>query len=295
MTTTKAVSARRWHRASAATALAGLMALTAGVATAQNLVVNGDFTQFTTPTTNNPDTGLPYTSFNTKDKDSTATTSGHLLGWTQSNAPTSSAYRDGNVGTLLTGNDNDTFYRTNGASGNSFCCGLAWSKATVQRAYDINHAYPDPATVNNTWDGWGPNGANFWTTLSNYYSGALSQSIILQKDQQYTLSFAWAVGQAVSGIEHGWGGWNVSLGNQPVQVLKSAEVGVAQFSGWSTYTYTFTANSTGPATLMFSPIGAAPQLDMLSGISVTAVPEPTTMLMFGLGLAGLMVVRRRTR
>ena len=46
---------------------------------------------------------------------------------------------------------------------------------------------------------------------------------------------------------------------------------------------------------MFSPIGAAPQLDMLSGISVTAVPEPTTMLMFGLGLAGLMVVRRRTR
>ena len=68
MTTTKAASARRWHRA-AGIALAGLLALAAGsAATAQNLVANGDFTHYVAPTANNPSTGLPYTSFLTRDQ-----------------------------------------------------------------------------------------------------------------------------------------------------------------------------------------------------------------------------------
>ena len=291
---TKEISLRIWHRATA-TVLIGFAALGASSAMAQNLVKNGDFTQFTAPATNNPVTDRPYTSFNTHDP--IGAEGGNLTGWTQSNATTNnSPYRDGNVGVLMTGNDNDSLYLTPDALQSGDCCALTYSQGINAYLNSNNPGVWAPANqIQNTWDGRGPNGANYWSTVSNYYSAALSQTISLTANQQYTLSFAWAVGQNVNGIEHGWGGWNVQIGDQPVQVLQSAEIERQGFSGWSTYTYTFTASQSGPATLMFSPTGAAPQMDLLSNISVTAVPEPTTMLMFGLGLTGLMVLRRRTR
>ncbi len=309
MTTTKAVSARRWHRAAATTALAGLMVLIAGAATAQNLVANGDFTQYVAPLASNPNTGLPYTSFITRNVATASSTGGYLYNWNLDSyiGGGGNSTPFGAAGQLIAGNGNNALFQPvvypdiAYPTQNNTCCLLAWSHDNIVAQYgNGNQGYTlPPSQINNNWDGRGPNGANYWMTDASWNAMSLSQTISgLVVGQQYALNFDWAVGQLVftNGIGNdAAAGWNIFVGSQAGFTTGLLSIGEQGFSGWKNVTYTFTATAPS-ATLNFLPLtGGTPPLAMLSGISVTAVPEPETWLLFGLGLAGLMVVRRRTR
>jgi len=308
MTTTKASSLRLGHRA-AGIALAGLLAVNAGAAMAQNLVANGDFTHYVAPTALNPNTGMAYTSFITRNSSTAAVTGGYLNDWTLNSylngGGTSTTF--GAASQLITGNGNDALFQPviypNIAypTQNNTCCLLAWSYNNIRAQYGSgNQGYTAPPDqINNSWDGRGPNGANYWMTDASWNPMALSQTINgLVVGKQYALNFDWAVGQLV--FTNGAGndaaaGWNIFVGNQAGFTTGLLSIGEQGFSGWKEATYTFIATASS-ATLTFLPLtGGTPPLAMLSGISVTAVPEPETLLMFGLGLAVLTVVRRRTR
>ena len=76
--------------------------------------------------------------------------------------------------------------------------------------------------------------------------------------------------------------------------------GPTNFSGWSTQTETFTVLGSGPTNELLSffsegsPIGGPP-LNLLTNVSVVAIPEPATYALIGAGLLGIFAFRRRLK
>lgn len=146
-----------------------------------------------------------------------------------------------------------------------------------------------------------PNGGNFIAADPNYYPAALVQTINgLTVGEKYNVSFYWAGAQqsGFTGATTQW--WQVSLGSE---THDTAHVGNASkgFTGWMNTTLTFTATAASEQ-LSFLAKGTPsdtnlPPFVLLDGVSMNAVPEPSTVLMVGLGLAGLVGVglRRRAR
>ena len=68
------------------------------------------------------------------------------------------------------------------------------------------------------------------------------------------------------------------------------------FGVWNEYSYIFTALDSS-TTLSFTSLdgGRDTTGNLLDAVSVTTVPEPGTLAMFGLGLAGLAFQRRKTK
>jgi hypothetical protein len=68
------------------------------------------------------------------------------------------------------------------------------------------------------------------------------------------------------------------------------------FGVWNEYSYIFTALDTS-TTLSFTSLdgGRDTTGNLLDAVSVTSVPEPGTLAMFGIGLAGLAFQRRKTK
>ena len=127
--------------------------------------------------------------------------------------------------------------------------------------------------------------------------GTISQQINnLTIGQTYQVSFTWGAGQLQSRSGATIQDMQVSLGGQS---FSTASVSVASqgFSGWMQQTFTYTATSTSE-TLSFlgqgSPTGLPP-IVALDGISMTAVPEPTSVAIFAIGLAALGFAYRRQR
>jgi len=72
------------------------------------------------------------------------------------------------------------------------------------------------------------------------------------------------------------------------------------FSGWMTANFTFTADSTSEVLSFLAvgtPAGNLPPFALLDGVSLTAVPEPSTwaMMLAGFGGLGFAAFRRRRR
>jgi len=125
---------------------------------------------------------------------------------------------------------------------------------------------------------------------------SLSQFVSLQGGTTYSLNFA------LFGTESG--------ASNPFDFRLTESVGLFTFSNtdtsidvpvgeWTAYSYTFTA----PITSSFYILnfgfrsGATPAKDvLLDGVSITAVPEPSTwaMMIGGLGLVGVALRRRKT-
>jgi hypothetical protein len=149
----------------------------------------------------------------------------------------------------------------------------------------------------NTWDGSAPGGGNYIAADGDYDTVAITQSMMnLTVGKMYTVGFWWAGAQQTGYTTASTDQWEVSLGSQTQYTSVYSNPGEG-FSGWSYVTMTFTATATTEA-LSFLAIGTpsgVPPFALLDGVSMYAVPEPSSLVMVSLGLFGVGIVRRRRR
>jgi hypothetical protein len=143
-----------------------------------------------------------------------------------------------------------------------------------------------------------PDGGNFVGADGAFNVGPITQTITgLVIGQQYSVGFYYAGAQQAGPdfTSPTSEQWLVSLGGSAAQttpILNDTSMG---FTGWNHEVFTFTADGTSDA-LSFLAAGTPngePPFSLLDGVTMTAVPEPASMLLMGTGLAALGLVRRR--
>jgi hypothetical protein len=135
------------------------------------------------------------------------------------------------------------------------------------------------------------------------YTSTISQLVSLTAGSTYTLSFleAGAEDEGNSGTEIQWtasvGGLaltGIDGSTSPATIISIPSNGTTQ---WVQENYTFTALTTGTQTLQFlaGSTTSGPPIALLDDVTITknSVPEPASLAVLGLGIAGLMGIRRR--
>jgi len=144
-----------------------------------------------------------------------------------------------------------------------------------------------------------PAGGNFIASNPVFQeTGPIQQTINgLSIGDTYEVGFWWAGAQQYEYDGDTVEGWVVSLGasTQATPIVNNVSHG---FTGWMYETFNFTANNTSEL-LSFLAVGGPtlglPPFVLLDGVSVTAVPEPGTLLLMVGGIVALGAVRLRRR
>ncbi len=151
-----------------------------------------------------------------------------------------------------------------------------------------------------------PDGGNYIASDSDpLFSGAFSQSIVgLIPGKDYMLRFWYAAAQ-FSDDNGNWNGktdsrWDVSLGGAGSYSSPTLFIDSHGFSGWKHETKIFTipTTSSGTELLKFFAVGhpgGSPPVALLDGVSITAVLEPETFALLGIGLLGILAISRQKK
>ncbi len=231
---------------------------------AQNLVTNGDFEN----STNGPD---KQADLNTQ-----------ATGWTSTLVPESPYWASVGMGSysfLMSSASASAPSRTDGNGTMNL-----WTAAN--------------GGVNNALAANSPSGGNFWMTDAGWNTGKLEQTISgLVPGDTYTLTFYSAGAQQQGFYGDTATRWGVSLGSSPTQYTSWINVSSQGSSAWTAQTMTFTAPDH-TAVLSFLAEGTPgnlPPMALLDGVSLTAVPEPSTYAAVAGGLLVLVGISRRRK
>jgi hypothetical protein len=248
-------------------ALALAPLLSAG-AQAANLVQNGGFETNTLPLPLNP------ADASGAEIDSNWNYNGDLTGWSSTGGSTYNILFFGNVAAASSINADTRF-----------------------TASEAQH-------LNSNFDSLSPNGGNFMGLDGDpVANGPLEQTIGgLIVGDKYELSFYWAGTELSNRTGFGTIQLTGSLGGDPFATTPYPNSNGAgtpgSFSGWLPVNLTFTANSTSELLSFLAvgtPSGNLPPFALLDGVSLTAVPEPSTWAMMLLGFGGLGYAAYRRR
>jgi hypothetical protein len=188
----------------------------------------------------------------------------------------------------------------NGADGLAFLYFSGTQTAALTDTYGANNfslaqgtapnTIPNSSPAGGNWliaDGGTSNNLAFYQTLTNLTVGA-----------SYVLTFYDAAGQQFNTGGATTEDWQVFFGTTTVYTTQSTTtIHNAQqaFTPWSLVTMVFTAQSANPVLEFLSqgtPVGDPP-MDFLAGVSLTQTPEPSGIALMGIGMIGLVVVRKK--
>ena len=242
--------------------------LSTGAQAAANLVQNGGFENDTLPSPLNP------ANASGAEIDSNWNYNGDLTDWSSTGATTYNILFFGNVAAAKSINPDTRFTAT------------------------------EPQYLDANFNALSPNGGNFMGLDGDpAANGSLDQTVNgLTIGQTYNLSFYWAGIELFNRTGYQSIQLTGSLGGDGFDTsvyLNTAPAGEpGSFSGWMPADFTFTANAT-TEVLSFlavgTPAGNLPPFALLDGVSLTAVPEPSTwaMMLVGFGGLGYAAFRRR--